>query len=168
MNAPIALYKLADEFLEASQRMADFDLPEEAIHDTLEGLSGALELKATNVAMFVRNLEASAEAIKVAEGEMAARRRAIENRAKRIRSYLQEQMTRTSITKIECPYFKLAIRDNPPSVVIDAESQIPVEFMRIPDPPPPSPDKKAIADALKAGKEVPGAHLERGQRLEIK
>jgi hypothetical protein len=30
------------------------------------------------------------------------------------------------------------------------------------------PDKKAIAAALKAGEDVPGAHLERGQRLEIK
>lgn len=168
MNAPIALYKLADQYLEAAQRMADLELDEQTIADTLEGLSGEIEVKATNVAMFVRNLEASAEAIKNAEADMAARRKAIEARAKRIRTYLQEQMTRTGMTKIECPYFRLAIRDNPASVVIDAESQIPEEFMRQSPPPPPAPDKKAIADALKAGKEVTGAHLERGQRLEIK
>ena len=60
----------------------------------------------------------------------------------------------------------LAVRDNPPSVVIDGE--VPAEFMRQPDPPPPVADKKAIGEALKAGREIPGAHLSRGQRLEIK
>lgn len=168
MNAPISLYKLADQFVEASHRLADLDLPDDVVRDTLEGLSGELEAKATNVAMFARNLEATAETIKAAEADMAARRKAIEARAKRLRVYLQDQMQRTGITKIECPYFKLSIRDNPPAVVIDAESQIPQEFMRTPEPPPPAPDKKAIAEALKAGKDVPGAHLERGQRLEIK
>lgn len=168
MNAPIALYKLADEFLEASHRLADLELPEEVIRDTLESLQLPLEQKAVSVASFVKNIEASAEAIKAAEAEMRARRTAIENRAKRIRAYLQDQMGRTGIKQIECPYFKVSIRDNPPAVVIDAESQIPEEFMRQPETPPPAPDKKAIADALKAGKEVPGAHLERGQRLEIK
>lgn len=164
----ISLYQLADDFLAQSRALSDMDLPDEVIADTLESLSGDIEVKAVNVAAFARNLEASAEAIKTAETEMANRRKAIENRAKRIRTYLQEQMTRTGITKIECPYFKLSIRDNPPAVVIDAESQIPQEYMRQPETPPPAPDKKAIAEALKAGKEVSGAHLERGQRLEIK
>jgi hypothetical protein len=108
----VSLYQLADDFLVQSRALADMDLPDDVVSDTLEGLSGELEVKATNVAMFVRNLESSAEAIKAAETEMGARRRAIENRAKRIRQYLHEQMARTGITKIECPYFKLAIRDN--------------------------------------------------------
>lgn len=164
----VTLYQLADQFKQAAERMADLDLPEAVVADTLEGLAGEIEVKATNVAMFVRNLEASADAIKEAEANMAARRKAIENRAKRIRAYLQGQMERTGITKIECPYFKLAVRDNPPAVVIDAESQLPQKFMRTPEPPPPAPDKKAIAEALKSGEEVPGAHLERGKRLEIK
>lgn len=164
----IALYKIADDYLVAMNRLQDMEIDEQTIADTLEGMAGELEVKATNVAMFVRNLEASADAIKSAEGDMAARRKAIENRAKRVKEYLQSQMTRTGITKIECPHFKLAIQDNPPSVVIDAESQIPAEFMKTPEPPPPSPDKKAISDAIKSGKEVPGAHLERGQRLVIK
>lgn len=165
---PLALYKLADQYVEAAQRMADLELDEQTVADTLEGLAGEVEVKATNVAMFVRNLEVSAEAIKSAEADMAARRKAIENRAKRIRQYLQEQMARTGITKIECPHFKLSIRSNPPAVVIDAEGQIPEEFMRQAPPPPPAPDKKALADALKSGREVPGCHLESGQRLEIK
>lgn len=164
----VTLYNLADEYLQAAHRLADLDLPDEVVADTLEGMAGALEVKATNVAMFVRNLEASAEAIKQAESDMAARRKAIEARAKRVRAYLQTQMERTGVTRIECPYFKIAVRDNPPAVVIDSETSIPEKFMRVPEPPPPCPDKKAIAEALKTGEDVPGCHLERGRRLEIK
>lgn len=162
----ISLYTIADEYLQAASTLSDLDLPEEVIADTLESLQYPLEQKATNVAMFVRNLEATAAAIKEAEGEMSKRRKSLENRVDNIRAYLLQNMVRTGVTKIECPLFKLAVRDNPPSVVIDGD--VPAEFMRQPDPPPPVADKKAIGEALKAGREVPGAHLQRGQRLEIK
>ena len=164
----LALYVIADEYLAAAQQLADLDLDPQTVADTLEGLSGAMEVKATNVAMFARNLEASAEAIKGAEAQMAARRKAIENRAAAVREYLKAQMERTGIKEIASPHFKLAIRTNPPAVVIDAQSQIPAEFMRQPETPPPAPDKKAIAAAIKAGKEVPGAHTEQSTRLEIR
>lgn len=166
-NLP-SLYVIADEYMQAVAKLADLDLPPEVVADTLEGLSGNLEVKATNVAMFVRNLESMAEQIKAAEGAMAARRKAIEARAERVRDYLLTNMQRTGISKIECPYFKLAVRENPPSVVIDDPSAIPAEFMRQPEPPPPSPDKTAIKAAITAGNDVAGARLVRGQRLEIK
>lgn len=162
----LSLYAIADEYMQAVSTLSDLDLPDEVIADTLESLQYPLEQKATNVAMFARNLEATAEAIREAEGEMAKRRKALESRAASIRSYLLQNMVRAGVTKIECPMFKLAVRDNPPSVVIDGD--VPAEFMRQPEPPPPVADKKAIGEALKAGREVPGAHLSRGQRLEIK
>ncbi|QDQ28272.1 siphovirus Gp157 family protein [Chitinimonas arctica] len=163
-----ALYVLAKEYRTAAEKLADLDLPPEMIADTLEGLAGALEHKATNVAMFIRNLEANVEAIKGAEKQMAERRRAMESRAENLRDYLKGAMQATQISVIESPYFKVAIRSNPESVVIDATSQIPAEFMRRPDPPPAQPDKKLIAEAIKAGRDVPGAHLARGQRLDIR
>lgn len=118
--------------------------------------------------MFVRNLESSAEQMKAAEAEIAKRRKAVEARANNVRKYLLDNMTRCGITKIESPYFNLAIRDNPESVVIDSEAEIPSEFLNQPETTPPTPDKKAIKDAIKAGNEVAGAHLERSKRLEIK
>lgn len=169
MNAPLpALYVLADEYVSAAQKLAELDLDDQTVADTLEGLTGDLEVKATNVAMFVRNLEATAEAIKDAEAKMAARRKALEARAGRIRDYLKAQMERCAIQKIESPYFTLAIRQNPPAVHVEAPELVPDEFKKSPPPPPPSIDKKAVAEALKAGKDVPGCRLERGTRLEVK
>lgn len=163
-----ALYTLAAEYIAAAERMADLELPAEVIRDTLEGLAGDLEVKAQNVAAFARNLESVADSIKAAERQMADRRKALENRAAGIREYLKEQMQHTGIRKIESPWFTLSVQDNPPAVVIADETSVPAEFMRIPDPPPATPDKIAIAAILKSGGEVPGAFLTRSQRLVIK
>jgi hypothetical protein len=162
------LYLLAQDYRATADKLADMDLDEQTLADTLEGMSGDLEVKATNTAMFCRNLEASAAAIKEAESQMAARRKAIENRAARIKDYLLASMMVAGVQKIECPHFKLAVRDNPPSVEVYEPGLIPAEFMRQPEPPPPAIDKAAIKEAIKSGQEVPGCKLTRGQRLEIK
>ena len=164
----LSLYVLANDYQAAAQKLSDLDLPAEVVADTLEGLAGSVEEKSVNVAMFIRNLESSADQMKAAEAEIAKRRKAVENRAANVRRYLFDNMRLCGITKIESPYFNLAIRENPESVVIDSADELPKEYLTQPEAPPPSPDKKAIKDAIKAGIVVPGAHIERGQRLEIK
>jgi len=163
-----ALYEIAAEYRDAATKLADLDLDAQTIADTLEGLSGDLETKAQNVAFFVRNLEATAAAIKQAEADMAARRKAMENRADGLKRYIFESMTVAGIEKIECPHFRLAIKNNPAAVDVFEPGLVPASFMRTPEPPPPAPDKTAIKEALKAGQDVPGARLTSGQRLEIK
>lgn len=162
-----ALYTLALEFREAADKLADLDLPPEVVVDTLESLAGDVEQKAQNVALFTRNLEATAAAIKQAEGDMAARRKAIERRVQSLKDYLLHAMQATGIKKIEGPYLRIGIRDNPEAVEVFDAAQVPDEFMRQPDPPPPAPDKAAIKAAIKAGTDVPGCKLTRSQRLDI-
>jgi hypothetical protein len=168
MGQSLALYQLADLYLQDLQKLADLELDEQTVTDTLEGLSGEMEVKATNVAAFCRNLEASADAIKNAEAQMANRRKAIERRAESLRQYLKLNMERTGILKIESPQFCLSIKKNPPAVHVEAPELVPEKFMKAPPPPPPALDKKAVAEALKAGEDVPGCRLEQGTRLEIK
>lgn len=163
-----SLYDIAAEYRQAADKLADLDLDEQTIADTLEGMSGALEVKAQNVVMFARNLEATAAAIKEAETAMAARRKAIEHRAAGLRRYALSAMQVAGVQSIECPYFKLTVRKNPPAVEVFDAAQIPAQFMRTPEPPPPAPDKKAITEAIKAGQEVPGARLVIGERLEVR
>mgnify|MGYP001124589741 CR=1 FL=1 len=64
MPATLKLYELSDDYLQALDALtAQVELPPEAIADTLEGLTGAWDIKALNVARYVRNLEAEAAAI---------------------------------------------------------------------------------------------------------
>ena len=165
----LTLYELAADYREAAEKLADLDLPPEAVADTLEGLSGDLEVKASNVIMFARNCEALAAQIKDAEAQMAARRKALENRAAAMRDYCLRNMQAAGIQKIEGPMMRISIRANPASVEIFDERQIPPDYMRQPEPPPPSPDKALIAKALKDGFDVPGAKLVTDKvRLEVK
>lgn len=164
----IALYELAADFRETADRLSDMDLDEQTLRDTLESIAYPVEQKAVQVAAFVRNLEAAAEQIKQAEKQMADRRKAMESRAANVRQYMMDNMRACGFTKIEHPMFKIAIRQNPESVVIEDERQIPVDYMRFPELPPPVPDKALMKQAMQDGHEIPGAKLTRTLRLEIK
>jgi hypothetical protein len=168
MSTNLSLYTIAAEFRSMVNALTDCQDDAQAIADTIEAESYPLEVKAQNVAYAIRNLEASAAAIKDAEAQMAERRKRIEKRAEQIREYLKTCMEVAGVSKIECPHFALSIAKNPASVDIFEPALIPSEFMRLPEPPPPAPDKARIKDALKDGQDVPGAMLAYGTRLAIK
>jgi hypothetical protein len=163
----MTLYKIADQYALAVEKLSDEDLPPEAIADTLEALQGDLQTKATNVAMYAQNLEALARQIREAEQAMSHRRKVLENKAASIRQYLKENMERAGIAKIECPYFKLSIKKNPPSVEIYDEASIPEVYKKQLPPPPAVPDKKMIAEVIKGGGTVDGARMKHETRLSI-
>lgn len=164
----ITLYELSQTYREALDVLTDpeLDLPNEVIADTLEGLQGTLEDKAVNVAKFFKNLEATAEAIKQAEQRMSQRRKAIENRVAALKTYLKQNMESCAITKIESPWFTLAIQKNPAAVDITDEDSLPDDFVEIVT--TRKIDKAGIKQAIEAGAEVPGAVLTRGTRLAIR
>jgi hypothetical protein len=162
-----ALFSLATEYREAALKLADLDLDAETISDTLEGLSGELEAKAQSVGFMVRSIEADAAAMKEWAKTAAERAKAAEGRADALRDYLQRCMEATGIEKIEGPGIALSFRKSS-AVIVNEPGLIPAEYMRQAEPPPPAPDKKAIGDAIKAGKEIPGAHVEQRKSLQIK
>lgn len=163
-----SLYILAGEYLALANKLNDSDLDEQTILDTLESISGNLEKKSINIGYFIRNLEASAEQIKLAEKQMSERRKAIENKAEHIKQYLFDNMKRCGLSKIECEYFALTIKKNPPKLVIDDAGAIPSELYIYPPAPDPYPDNATIKSKLLAGEVVEGCHVEQGERLEIK
>jgi len=164
----ITLYQLAAEHRTALEKLSDLDLPPDVVADTLESLGGELETKAQNVVAFMRNLETTAVAIKEAEGQMAARRKAIENRAASLKHYVLDAMQHNGIQRIDCPLFTISIAKNPPAVDVYDERQIPADYFTDPPPPPPQLDKNLIKQAIKDGFEVPGARPTQGVRLSIR
>ena len=163
----LSLFDIAAEYRASCEKLCDLDLDEQTLRDTLEGMGGELEVKARNVAMFARDLEATAASIKDAEAQMSKRRKAIENKAAGIRKYLFDSMQFAGVQRIESPQFVLTIKNNPPAVDVFDHLQVPAEFMKQPEPPPPAVDKAKVKDAIKKGQEVPGCRLVHGQRLDI-
>jgi hypothetical protein len=162
------LFEIAAGYRSMAERLADLDLDDQTIADTLEAEGGELVTKGTNVAFVCRNLEATAAAIKEAEAQMAARRKALESRAARLRKHLLDGMRLANIQRIDSPHFSITIKKNPPSVDVFEPGLVPKEYMTDPPPPPPQIDKDLIKKAIKDGFEVPGCRLTQGERVDIR
>jgi len=162
------LYKLTDQFRQLHDLDGSEDIPADVIRDTLEGLEGDIKDKVHAVACMIENLGAEAEAIQDAANAMTARSKRVKARAESLKQYLLFSLQAVNMPKLKYNEFTVSVRDNPVSVKIGEDAVIPDEFMVTPEPPPPQPDKKAIKDALTSGREIPGAWLERGQRVEIR
>lgn len=162
-----SLALIAQEYRSAAMALADLDLDPQTIADTLEGLSGDLEVKAQAVAHMVRSFEADAAACEAWGRDAITRSKAIGARADRLREYLRMNLEAADIQKIEGPGICIGWRKSS-AVVVHQEELLPAEYLRQALPPPPEPDKKAIGAALKDGKDVPGAHLEHRRSLQIR
>lgn len=160
------IYQLTTQFQHDAAKLADLDLDEQTLVDTLESLSGDFDEKATNTIMVARNLGVTAQAIKDAAAAMLDRAKAMENRAAALNKRVFEAMQATGITRIECPYFALSIAKNPPAVDVFDNLQIPADYMRE-IPATYTPDKALIKKALQDGFDVPGARLTQSARLKI-
>ncbi len=154
MKATIKLYELSADYLSALDGLSDLDdLPPEAIADTLEGLAGAWEDKALNVARYVRNLEAEAAAIDKARKRMDVRAKSTANQAARLKAYLKAELERTGL-KPKAPDLALRLQNNPRSVVLDDMAIIPVDYRRTET--VTHILKAEIGARLKAGETIPG------------
>ena len=162
-----ALYLIAAEYRAAATALADLDMDAQTVADTLDGMAGDLEVKAQSVAFMVRSMEADAAAVKQWAKDAAERAKAIEARADSLREYLSRTLQECGITSVKGPGITLSFRASH-AVVIDEPGLIPAAYMRTPEPPPAVPDKRAIADAIKLGEAVPGAHMETRQSLQVK
>jgi len=164
-----SLRELTGERLVLQRKLDELDFDQQTITDTLEGESTALQEKVESYGYVIKNMESFVESIKAEEDRIAKRRKIYESRVGHIKEWLKTNMIACGITKIECPAFTIAVKQNPPSVVVDEIEAIPMAYMRTPPIviPESVPDKKLIADALKAHLSVPGCHLVRSSRVDI-
>lgn len=166
-----ALYAITNQYLVLANQLAEGDFDAATIADTIEasGITDELAAKAQGIEYVARGAEAHNLTIDAEIARLQALKAHRCKVAAGLRGYLLDNMQRAGIERIDCPMFSISIRKNPPAVEIFDPLSIPAEYMVTPEPKPvvAAPDKKAIAAAIKAGKEVMGAKLTQGQRLII-
>lgn len=156
-----SLYQLTTDF---SNLMECDDDISNALADIV---AGQIEHKAENVCKFLTVLETTAEQFRAEEKRISAARKALENKAERVKEYIKESMLNADIEKLSAGTFKLSVSLSPGSVSIDDIASIPARFLTV-IPEQYQPDKAAIKTAIKAGEDVPGAHIEAGYTLRIR
>lgn len=166
-----ALFNIANQYLRLAEQLADGDFDAATIADTIEasGITDELATKAQGIEYVARGAEAHNLAIDAEIARLQALKAQRMKVAAGLSGYLLDNMQRMQIERIDCPMFSISIRKNPPSVDIYDPMSLPAQYMVLPEPKPviAAPDKKAIAAAIKAGAEIPGAKLVQGLRLSI-
>ncbi len=129
--------------------------------DALDALRIEREKKIENIALWMKNLRAEAEAIKAEKLKLGKRQKNVEKNAEELKRYLDHALCgekfRTS--RVQISYQKSS------SVQIDDGVVLPDEYLRYKAP---EPDKAGLAKALKSGVEIEGVRLEERQNIQVK
>lgn len=119
------------------------------------------DTKIENIACWIKNLKADAEALKTEKDALANRQKTAENKIESLKKYLSDYLAGQ---KFSTPKVAISFRKTS-SVNVTDISQLPNKFLKFADP---TPDKTAIKNAIKAGTAVTGAEIVEGQSISIK
>lgn len=156
-----------------------FDIEDGVICESYEELAKKidevqldLEAKIENIGLYIKNLEADAEAIKKEEDNLKARRKSAENKIDGLKRYLNGYLSACypndddrAKWKFKTPKVVLGYRKSTTVEVPDV-SVLDKNFLRVKT--ETFADKTAIKDAIKNGRDVKGAYLKENINLNIK
>jgi hypothetical protein len=163
------LYQITNEFQNVFNQVTEDGEITEELMQNLDTLKEDFENKAVAVASYIKNLEAEELAIGQAIEDMRSRKARLTKQVESLSDYLQYNLQKLSISEIKtCPYFKIRLKQCPPSIDVFDEKAIPPEFWREKITTVTSVDKIKLKEVLSEGVEVPGASIQRKIKLEIK
>ena len=139
----------------------------------LVGIEEDFEIKAENIAAYIKSLNAEINDLKDEEKSLKSRRQVKERQSEWLKKYLLSNMQTIWRTKIDRPMAKLSIRNNAESAQFENERhfiRMCIEqgldtYLRYQEP---EINKTAVKKALQSGIRLKGAILGRTQSLTIK
>lgn len=144
----------------------------QAWYDTLEGIKCEFNEKAEALALYIKNLNANAEAIKKEKQRLEQRQKSTERRANRLEKYLLENMQKLNLKKVETARTVITTRNNTESACISDDNKF-IEWALVNNDsllnfPKPKISKTAVKNAIKSGDEIPFAQIVRTKSVIIK
>ena len=146
----------------------------EAYFDTLEGIEDEFDIKAENIACYIKSLKGDVDLIDKEIEALKRRKQVKENLITRLKKMLVENMQRIKKKKIDRPRAKLSLKNNAEQAHFSdetaflnwAKEQHKDEFINTSIKQTLS--KTAVKAALQNGEELPGAWLEKSVSVIIK
>lgn len=157
------LFELNDNYKELASRD---DLDPTILKDTLDAIQDDRKSKLDNLATWADQLKSEIDFMsdkkKSWEDEITYRK----NKIAWIKQYITDVLDDAGIKRLTTDNHLLSARNFKASTIIDSDEKLPDKFKVTET--TTKPDKKAIYKALKAGEEVPGAHLKPNRNTVIK
>lgn len=151
----MTLYEIQDNIRKAIEQGFDEETGEIFDADALETLELQRDEKIENIALYIKDLKAEAEAIKAEKMNLAKRQQTAENHAESLKRYLTKCLDGE---KFKTARVAISYRKSETVEFIDGFdiNLLPDQYQRKRDP---EADKTALKDALKAGEEIHGVYL---------
>lgn len=152
------------EIDEAIMGCVDMETGEIIDTEQLDKLSMERNQKIENIALWIKNLNADAEAFKTEKQAFDARQKAAENKAASLKKWLSGYLAGNAFksTKVAISFRRSeSVQVNDIGAIAEFDSQY-IKYAE------PTADKTAIKNALKNGIVVPGAELVENQNIQIK
>lgn len=160
------LYEINSEL----EKLIDTETGEIADVSFFEELCMERTAKIEGVALYIKNLDSDAAALKAEETALAERRKVAENTAARLKEFLTSMLTESE--KFETPRVKLSWRKSRSVRVLIPEQDF-IEWAKVVNPAllsfkEPTISKTAIKEALEAGADITAATIVESNNLQIK
>lgn len=165
-----SLFNLAKEYTDlfnalistADEETGEVDVD---IASALANARGTFEEKAIATATVSRMLGNTVEEVSKEIDRLKRLKAHLEHEDGRVKEYLKKAMEMTGTEKVQGISASISFRQSE-QTVIDNEEELPEEYITVKT--TYAPNKTAIKTAIKAGREVPGAHIETVKNLQIR
>lgn len=151
------LYEIDNAILDC----VDVETGEIFDEEKFEELGLERDAKIENICLWIKNLKAEAEALKVEKDAFAKRQKAAENKMESLKKYISNYLDGTSF---ESAKVKVSFRKSESLEVSDIY-KIPEDYLKYKEP---DVDKQAIKQAMKLGKEFEGIEVVTNYNIQIK
>lgn len=157
------LYELTDAY---KRVLSDDELDPQTVYDTLDAIKDDIKVKADGIASLIDELQNSAERKKKKAKAWQESAKVDTAKADWLQRYLTDELDNAGIKKLETDNHILRVQNRKQSVYVPDVDKLPFDYINKQT--TLRPDKIKIYYALKAGKEVPGAHLQENRKTVIK
>ncbi|EAF0943677.1 siphovirus Gp157 family protein, partial [Listeria monocytogenes] len=99
------LYELTDNYLKVQEFLEENNT--DAVKDTLDALTDSFHDKSENIVKIIKSLAADAEMAGIEAKRLLKRKQALENNVQNLKNYLQTEMERMEIRKINSTLFTI-------------------------------------------------------------
>lgn len=159
-----ALYTLTENYNNLLELLDNPEIEPEILEQSLNEVTEQIEIKAENIAKLIKNIDGDIEAIKNEKKRLSEKEKSLESKKLRIKEYLYQQIKLLKNKKIKTPLFSIGIQNNPPSVAIESEENIPECYYIIKK----EISKKDLLGALKDGLEIEGVKIIQTEGIRIR
>lgn len=160
------LYEIPEEYRKVLEGVqVDEETGEILGTDALVEFAGDMNETIKNTGLYLFELDSEAQQIDAQIKRLKARKDGMKRRADTLKNLMLDAMTSTGLTKVSDPLVTVYLRKST-ATIVDNMELIPKDLLRVKV--ETSPDLVAISKTIKSGIEVPGAHLEERQNVNIK